>query len=116
MAGAIAALTAAFAASPPRAETIAVWHAMSGKAGDAVQAQCARFNASQSEHAVRCGFQGDYARLMQKAVAAFRAGRQPALVASRRKYGRAVGEVEAELAERHKPEDPGGARRRRVVE
>lgn len=78
--GATAALVAAFVAPALRAETIAVWHAMSGKAGDAVQAQCARFNASQSEHAVRCGFQGDYARLMQKAVAAFRAGRQPTLV------------------------------------
>lgn len=73
-------LAGVVSASAAKAESVAVWHAMSGKAGDAMQAQCARFNASQAQHQVRCGFQGDYARLMQKTVAAFRSGRQPALV------------------------------------
>lgn len=79
-AAALAVLLGGLAPAPARAETIALWHAMSGRAAEAVQAQCQRFNQAQAAHVLRCSYQGDYARLMQKTVAAFRAGRQPTLV------------------------------------
>lgn len=68
------------AATSAQAEVISVWHALGGKGGEAIRSLCERFNATQTAHQVRCAYQGDYTRLMQKAVAAYRAGRQPTLV------------------------------------
>jgi len=66
--------------APASADTITFWHALSGSSGEAVEAQCKRFNSSQDNHKIICRNQGDYTRLMQKTIAAFRAGKQPTLV------------------------------------
>jgi sn-glycerol 3-phosphate transport system substrate-binding protein len=55
------------------------WYANTGRAGEAIQELCAKFNAEQSYQRVRCAGQGGYELAMQKAIAAYRAAKQPAI-------------------------------------
>lgn len=74
--------SAAFAllALPAQAAQFQFWHALGGAGGEALAAQCERFNAAQAEHKIGCVFQGTYDDLFQKAIAAYRANQHPALV------------------------------------
>ena len=56
------------------------WHAMGGRNGEKVAEIAAGFNASQSEYTVMPVFKGTYTETMTAAIAAFRAGEQPAIV------------------------------------
>ncbi|HPD91079.1 MAG: sn-glycerol-3-phosphate ABC transporter substrate-binding protein UgpB [Rhodobacter sp.] len=56
------------------------WHAMGGRLGELVEEIAANFNASQSDYVVVPSFRGTYAETMNGAIAAFRAGEQPAIV------------------------------------
>jgi sn-glycerol 3-phosphate transport system substrate-binding protein len=58
------------------------WYGNTGAVETAIQAQCAAFNASQSEHKVNCVGQGSYEVAMQKAIAAYRSGATPLLIQS----------------------------------
>jgi sn-glycerol 3-phosphate transport system substrate-binding protein len=56
------------------------WHAMGGELGEKLEAIVAGYNASQSDYKVVPSFKGTYAETMTAAIAAFRAGEQPAIV------------------------------------
>jgi len=56
------------------------WHAMGGRLGELVEQIATDFNASQSDYVVVPSFRGTYAETMNGAIAAFRAGEQPAIV------------------------------------
>jgi sn-glycerol 3-phosphate transport system substrate-binding protein len=56
------------------------WHAMGGRNGEKVAEIAAGFNASQSDYTVTAVFKGTYTETMTAAIAAFRAGEQPAIV------------------------------------
>lgn len=68
------------AASPAFGGTFEFWYGNTGAAGAEIQRQCRTFNASQSAHQVTCVGLGSYEATLQRAAAAYRAGRQPALV------------------------------------
>jgi len=59
---------------------IEFWHAMGGELGKKLEAVTAKFNESQKDYVVTPVFKGTYAETMTAAIAAFRAGQQPALV------------------------------------
>lgn len=74
-------LSACAVASPPaRAVAFDFWFAHTGAYARAIQALCDDFNASAAPDRVRCVSQGNYSQTLRKAVAAYRAGTQPALV------------------------------------
>jgi len=56
------------------------WHAMGGANGERVDRMAAEFNAMQDEFEVVPTYKGNYTETMTAAIAAFRAGEQPALV------------------------------------
>lgn len=56
------------------------WYGHSGLIAKAIESLCNGFNQSQHEHQVRCTPQGTYEQTMLKTVAAYRAGKQPAVV------------------------------------
>ena len=56
------------------------WHAMGGANGERVDKIAADFNAMQSDYKVVPVYKGNYTETMTAAIAAFRAGEQPALV------------------------------------
>ena len=56
------------------------WHAMGGRLGELVEQIATDFNATQSDYVVVPSFRGTYAETMNGAIAAFRAGEQPAIV------------------------------------
>ena len=56
------------------------WHAMGGENGAKLEEIVAAYNASQSDYVVVPTFKGTYPETMTAAVAAFRAGEQPAIV------------------------------------
>lgn len=72
----------AFSALAPavQAADIEFWYGNTGRPEEAIQAQCAAFNASQSEHTISCVGQGGYEAGMQKAIAAYRSGEHPVLI------------------------------------
>ena len=73
--------TALWVASPiAAAADFDFWYGHSGPIAEAVESLCAGFNAAQHQHRVHCISQGTYEQTMQKVVAAYRAGRQPAVV------------------------------------
>src|SRR5688572_5506395 len=79
LAAAVAAI--ALPAVPAAAQTeIAWWHAMGGELGAKLEEIVAGFNASQSDYKVVPTYKGTYAETMTAAIAAFRAGEQPAIV------------------------------------
>lgn len=71
------AMTAGFATAQTE---INWWHAMGGTNGERIDKIAADFNASQSDYVVVPTYKGNYTETMTAAVAAFRAGEQPALV------------------------------------
>lgn len=73
--------TALWVASPiAAAAEFDFWYGHSGPIAEAIESLCAGFNAAQHQHRVHCVSQGTYEQTMQKVVAAYRAGRQPAVV------------------------------------
>jgi sn-glycerol 3-phosphate transport system substrate-binding protein len=56
------------------------WHAMGGELGQKLEEIVAGYNASQSEYVVVPTYKGSYPETMTAAIAAFRAGEQPAIV------------------------------------
>jgi sn-glycerol 3-phosphate transport system substrate-binding protein len=72
----------AFSAFAPavQAADIEFWYGNTGRPEEAIQAHCAAFNASQSEHTISCVGQGGYEAGMQKAIAAYRSGEHPVLI------------------------------------
>ena len=71
----------ALCASAASAQTeIQWWHAMGGENGAKLEEIVAGYNASQSDYVVVPTFKGTYPETMTAAVAAFRAGEQPAIV------------------------------------
>ena len=56
------------------------WHAMGGELGEKVNEIAAGFNASQNDYKVMPVYKGNYTETMTAAIAAFRAGEQPAIV------------------------------------
>ncbi|WP_206078407.1 extracellular solute-binding protein [Poseidonocella sp. HB161398] len=63
-----------------QAADIEFWYGNTGTGEVAIQAACDAFNAAQDDHAVACMGQGSYETGMQKAIAAYRSGRHPALI------------------------------------
>jgi sn-glycerol 3-phosphate transport system substrate-binding protein len=59
---------------------IEFWHAMGGELGKKLEAVAAKFNETQKDYVVTPVFKGTYAETLTAAIAAFRAGQQPALV------------------------------------
>ncbi|MBC8752370.1 extracellular solute-binding protein [Paraburkholderia sp. WC7.3b] len=78
--GLVAALLFVLGASPSMATTIQFWYGHTGTVAAAIQTMCDEFNASSPVDKVQCVSQGAYEQTMRKTVAAYRAGRQPALV------------------------------------
>ncbi len=56
------------------------WHAMGGALGEKVDEIAANFNASQDDYVLTAVYKGNYTETMTAAIAAFRAGEQPAIV------------------------------------
>ena len=77
----VSALSLMASASLAAAQTeIQWWHAMGGELGTKLEAITTAYNASQTEYKVTPSFKGTYAETMTAAIAAFRAGEQPAIV------------------------------------
>ncbi|MCC6008084.1 MAG: extracellular solute-binding protein, partial [Rhodobacteraceae bacterium] len=75
------ALALVLAASGAQAQvTIDWWHAMGGELGELLEGVAQGFNESQGDFVVRPSFRGTYTETMTGAIAAFRAGQQPAIV------------------------------------
>jgi sn-glycerol 3-phosphate transport system substrate-binding protein len=56
------------------------WFGLSGDLERVVQTMCKNFNDSQTDYEVVCTSQGNYDATLQNTIAAFRAGKQPAIV------------------------------------
>jgi len=77
----LAALSTALLASASFAATeITWWHAMGGELGTKLEAVAQKFNDSQTDYHVTPIFKGTYPETLTAAIAAFRAGQQPAIV------------------------------------
>ncbi|WP_442783358.1 extracellular solute-binding protein [Collimonas fungivorans] len=63
-----------------RAASFDFWYSHTGPIAYAIQSLCDGFNASQERHRVHCTSPGTYEQTMQKTIAAYRAGKQPAVV------------------------------------
>lgn len=73
-------LLSAAAPAMVRAADFEFWYAHGGLYAQAIDELCAGFNQAYPREHVRCLPQGTYEQTMRKAVAAYRAGQQPALV------------------------------------
>src|SRR4028119_2286264 len=73
---ALAAMTSAAAAQTE----VHWWHAMGGELGQKLEAIVAGYNESQTDYRVIPTYKGTYPETMTAAIAAFRAGEQPAIV------------------------------------
>ena len=74
------ALAASLGAAQAQTE-IQWWHAMGGELGTKLEEIVAGYNASQPDYKVVPTYKGSYTETMTAAIAAFRAGEQPAVVA-----------------------------------
>ncbi|MDQ0454321.1 extracellular solute-binding protein [Rhizobium paknamense] len=74
------ALSLASAASVAKAADIEFWYGNTGLGEEAIQNACSAFNAAQSRDRVTCVGQGSYEVAMQKAIAAYRAKKNPVLM------------------------------------
>ena len=80
-AGLLAGVALALSSSAVLAQTeVTWWHAMGAELGERLEAIAADFNASQTEFKVTPVFKGSYPETLTAAIAAFRAGEQPAIV------------------------------------
>lgn len=66
-------------ASAQAATDIVWWHAMEGRLGDKLNEMVKDFNASQSDYVVKPAYKGTYSENMTATIAAFRAGKGPAI-------------------------------------
>jgi sn-glycerol 3-phosphate transport system substrate-binding protein len=73
------ALAASLSAASAQTE-VHWWHAMGGELGQKLEAVAAAYNDTQSDYVVIPTFKGTYPETMTAAIAAFRAGEQPAIV------------------------------------
>ena len=81
LAGAAALALAAGLSGQAWAQTeVEFWHAMGGALGEKVEEIANGFNESQDEYTVVPVYKGNYTETMTAAIAAFRAGEQPAIV------------------------------------
>jgi len=79
--GVSVAVVAAFSGGTALAQTeVTFWHAMGGALGQKVEEIANGFNESQGEYKVVPVYKGNYTETMTAAIAAFRAGEQPAIV------------------------------------
>ncbi|MAM72623.1 sn-glycerol-3-phosphate ABC transporter substrate-binding protein UgpB [uncultured Tistrella sp.] len=69
-----------FAGAADAATKVEWWHAMGGELGQKVEQIAKDFNAGQSDYEIVPVYKGNYAETMTGAIAAFRAGQQPAIV------------------------------------
>ncbi|MCC2613414.1 sn-glycerol-3-phosphate ABC transporter substrate-binding protein UgpB [Neorhizobium sp. Rsf11] len=77
----MAAVAVALSASSSLAATeITWWHAMGAELGQKLEGIAKKFNESQTEYHVTPVFKGTYPETLTAAIAAFRAGQQPAIV------------------------------------
>ena len=76
----LSALVAAAPAATCAAADFDFWYAHGGIYAQAIESMCANFNAASLQDHVHCFPQGTYEQTLRKTVAAYRAGRQPALV------------------------------------
>lgn len=81
---AAALVLAATAAGSAQAEKIKFeyWYGLTGDLGEVVAETCNRFNASQDQYEAVCVGQDGYEKAVQNTIAAFRAGKHPALLQS----------------------------------
>jgi sn-glycerol 3-phosphate transport system substrate-binding protein len=81
---ALAALAVAFCATTASAEKIKFdyWYGLTGDLGAVVAQTCDRFNAAQDKYEAVCTGYDGYENVVQSAIAAFRAGKAPALLQS----------------------------------
>ena len=81
---ALVALALAFCATTASAEKIKFdyWYGLSGDLGAVLAQTCDRFNASQDKYEAVCTGYDGYELVVQSAIAAFRAGKAPALLQS----------------------------------
>ena len=81
---ALAALALAFCATTASADKIKFdyWYGLSGDLGETLAETCNRFNASQDKYEAVCTGYDGYELVVQSAIAAFRAGKAPALLQS----------------------------------
>ncbi|TCL72114.1 sn-glycerol-3-phosphate ABC transporter substrate-binding protein UgpB [Rhizobium sp. BK251] len=78
---ALAGFALALSASTSFAATeVTWWHAMGGELGQKLEQIVQKFNDSQTEYHVTPVFKGTYPETLTAAIAAFRAGQQPAIV------------------------------------
>jgi len=75
-----AAAVALSATTSLAATEVTWWHAMGGELGKKLEEVAQKFNESQSEYKVVPVFKGTYPETLTAAIAAFRAGQQPAIV------------------------------------
>src|SRR5690606_14743780 len=80
LAGAAAALVLMSGAAAQAATEIQWWHAMGGELGDKLNKIATDFNASQDDYVVVPVYKGNYTETLTAAIAAFRAGENPAIV------------------------------------
>ncbi len=78
---AMALLAAATAANAEKAK-FEYWYGLTGDLGAVVAETCNRFNASQADYEAVCVGQDGYDKAVQNTIAAFRAGKHPALLQS----------------------------------
>ncbi|MBB3967078.1 sn-glycerol-3-phosphate ABC transporter substrate-binding protein UgpB [Rhizobium metallidurans] len=77
----LAAAAVALSASASFAATeVTWWHAMGGELGKKLEEVAQKFNDSQSEYKIVPVYKGTYPETLTAAIAAFRAGQQPAIV------------------------------------
>jgi len=81
IAASLVAMAAALGSSAALAATeITWWHAMGGELGTKLEEVAKKFNESQTDYVVTPVFKGTYPETLTAAIAAFRAGEQPAIV------------------------------------
>ncbi|WP_105417286.1 sn-glycerol-3-phosphate ABC transporter substrate-binding protein UgpB [Neorhizobium sp. T25_27] len=77
----MAAIAVALSATSSLAATeVTWWHAMGGELGKKLEEIAQKFNESQSDYKVVPVYKGSYPETLTAAIAAFRAGQQPAIV------------------------------------
>lgn len=83
-AAALSALALALCASSASADKIKFeyWYGLTGDLGAVLAQTCDRFNASQDKYEAVCTGYDGYENVVQSAIAAFRAGKAPALLQS----------------------------------
>jgi sn-glycerol 3-phosphate transport system substrate-binding protein len=80
LAAACAVLSAFGSGAPAHGAAFEFWYGVGYSVHAAIQDACSRFNATQTRDRITCVNLGDYQTVLQRTAAAYRAGKQPALV------------------------------------